>query len=40
MENAELKNCALGIPTGAPLIVANEAIEILPLVAHKKIKDL
>ena len=38
-ENARLK-LALAIPTGAPIKVANDAIEMLPLVADKAIKDL
>ena len=38
-ENARLK-LALAIPTVAPITVANHAIEILPLVADKIIKDL
>ena len=28
------------IPTGAPMTVANDAIEILPAVTYKKINDL
>ena len=39
IENARLK-LALGIPIGAPITVANYAIEILPLVADKIITDL
>ena len=39
IENARLK-LALPIPTSAPIKVANDAIEILPLVADKTIKDL
>ena len=39
IENAGLK-LALAIPTGAPITVANDAIEILPLVTDKTIKDL
>ena len=35
IENAGLKH-ALSIPTGAP--VANDAIEMLPLVAQKQLK--
>ena len=31
---------ALAIPTGAPIVLANEIIDILPLVALKKIKTL
>ena len=38
-ENTRLK-LALFIPTGAPITVANDAIEMLPLVADKTIKDL
>ena len=38
-ENAKLK-LALAIPTGAPITVANQTIELLPLVADKTIKDL
>ena len=38
-ENARLK-LALAIPTGAPITVANDTIEILPLIADKIIKDL
>ena len=38
-ENARLK-LAFAIPTGAPIAVANDAIETLPLVADKTIKDL
>ena len=39
IENAGLK-LALAIPTGAPITVANDATEILPLVTDKTIKDL
>ena len=39
IENATLKP-ALAIPTGAPITVANDAIEMLPLVLDKTIKDL
>ena len=39
IEIARLK-LALTILTGAPITVANEAIEMLPLVADKTIKDL
>ena len=39
IENARLK-LALDIPTGVPLTVTNDAIETLPLVANKTIKDL
>ena len=38
-EKARLK-LAFAIPTGAPIAVANDAIEMLPLVADKTIKDL
>ena len=38
-ENARLK-LALAIPTGVPITVANDAIEMLPLPANKTIKDL
>ena len=31
---------ALAIPTGAPVTVTNDAIEMLPLFADKTIKDL
>ena len=31
---------ALAIPTGVPITVANDTIEMLPLVADKTIKDL
>ena len=31
---------ALAIPTGVPITAANDAIEMLPLAADKKIKDL
>ena len=34
IENARLK-LALAIPTGTPITVANDAIEMLPLVANK-----
>ena len=37
IENAKLK-LALAIPTVAPIVVGNEAIEMLPLVADKTIK--
>ena len=36
-ENARL-SLALAIPTGVPITVGNEAIEMLPLVADKKLK--
>ena len=39
IENARLK-LALAIPTGAPITVANDAIEMLLLVADNTIKDL
>ena len=39
IENARLK-FALLIPTGAPIAVANDAIEILPVVTDKTINDL
>ena len=39
IENARLK-LALTIPTGAPITVANELIEILPVVTDKTINDL
>ena len=39
IENARRK-FALAIPTGAPIRVASDAIEMLPLVADKTIKDL
>ena len=39
IENARLKN-ALVIPTGAPMTVASDAIEMLQVVADKTIKDL
>ena len=38
-ENARLK-LALTIPTGTPITVANDAIEILPFVTDKTINDL
>ena len=38
MENARLK-LALTIPTGAPITVANDAIEMLPVVIDKVIND-
>ena len=37
-ENARLK-LALAIPAGVPITVANDTIEMLPLVADKTIKD-
>ena len=39
IENARLQ-LALIIPTGAPITVANDAIEIPPVAADKKINDL
>ena len=39
IENARLK-LALAIPTGASITAANDAREMLPLVADKTIKDL
>ena len=39
IENARLK-LALTIPTGAPMTVANEAIEILPVATDITISDL
>ena len=39
IENARLK-LALTIPTGAPITVANDAIETLPVVIDKTINDL
>ena len=39
IENARLK-LALTIPTGAPMTVANDAIEILAVVTNKTINDL
>ena len=38
-ENVRLR-LALPIPTGVPITDANDAIEMLPLVADKTIKDL
>ena len=38
-ENVRLR-LALAIPTGVPVNVANDAIEMLPLVTDKTIKDL
>ena len=38
-ENVRLK-LVLAIPIGVPITVANDAIEMLPLVADKTIKDL
>ena len=34
------RRLVLAIPTGVPITVANYAIEMLPLVADKTIKDL
>ena len=39
IENARLK-LALTIPTGTPMTVANDAIEMLPVVTDNKINDL
>ena len=39
IETARLK-LALAIPTGVPVTRANDAIEMLPLVKNKTIKDL
>ena len=39
IENARLK-LVLTIPTGAPITVANDAIEMLPVVTDKTINDL
>ena len=39
IENARLK-LALTIPAGTPVTVANDAIEMLPVVADKKINEL
>ena len=39
IENARLK-LALAIPAGAPITVANDAIEMLPVVTDKTITDL
>ena len=38
-ENTRLE-LALAIPTGAPITVANDAIEMLPFAADKTIEDL
>ena len=38
IENARLK-LALIIPTGAPITVANDAIEMLPVATDKTIND-
>ena len=39
IENVKLK-LAFTIPAGAPVKVANDAIEMVPVVTDKKIKDL
>ena len=39
IQNGRLK-LALTIPTGAPITVANDAIEMLPVVKDKTINDL
>ena len=39
IENARLK-LALTIPTGAPITVANDAMEMLPVVTDKTTNDL
>ena len=39
IENAILKP-ALTVPTGAPMTVASDAIEMLPVVTDKTINDL
>ena len=39
IENGRLQ-IALVIPTGAPITVANDAIEVLPVVTYKTINDL
>ena len=39
IENARLK-LALVIPRGAPMTVANDAIEVLPVITDKTITDL
>ena len=36
----KLLKLAIAIATGASITAANDAIEMLPLVAHKAIKDL
>ena len=38
-ENVRLR-LALIIPTGVPITLANDAVEMLPLVAKKTIKEL
>ena len=41
MEIANLRiKLALAIPTGAPVTVENDVIEMLPLIKDKIIKDL
>ena len=39
IENGRLQ-IPLVIPTGAPITVANDAIEVLPVVTYKTINDL
>ena len=39
IENGRIK-LALANPTGAPITVANDAVEMLPVVADKTINDL
>ena len=39
IKNARLK-LALAISTGAPMTIANDAIEMLLVVTHKRINDL
>ena len=39
IQNATLK-FALAVPTGAPITVANDAVEMLSFVTDKKINDL
>ena len=39
IENGRLQ-IALVTPTGAPITVANDAIEVLPVVTYKTINDL
>ena len=39
IQNARL-NLALSIPTGAPITVGNDAIEMLPFFTDKTINDL
>ena len=39
IENARLK-LALNIPTGAPITVANDTVEMLPVVTDKAINDV